>query len=143
MCRRYCYEPLWMIEGYEEAVKSPEKWDCHHRVETIMNCGRKELIAKGCYYHRPAHELIFLPHDEHVKLHNSGRHLSEKTKEKMREAKLGKRLSEETKEKIRQAGLREKNPVYGTKWWNDGEKCVRSRECPEEGWKRGRLRTGA
>ena len=165
-CQRYCYEPLELIENFYMAVSSPEPWDCHHRVETIMNCGQKELKAQGCYYHRPAHELIFLPHSEHMKLHNLGRHLSKKIKEKLREAKLGnkiwlgKRHSEETKEKIRQTHLgkrhseesKEKmrkakagknNSVYGAHWWNDGKSEILRTECPGEGWRRGRLRTGA
>lgn len=163
-CRRYCYEPLSMIEGYEEAVSSSERWDCHHRVETIMNCGRKELKAKGCYWHRPAHDLIFLPHEEHTRIHSLRRYLSDSAKEKLRRVSIGRRLSDTTKEKLREASLGNKNwlgknhsekakeklrqanigknnPAYGTHWWNNGEKCVRTRKCPGVGWRRGRLRT--
>jgi hypothetical protein len=125
-----------MIEGYKEAVESPEKWDCHHRVESIMNCEGKELIAQGCYYDRPARELVFLPHSEHARLHGLGRRHSKETKEKMRQALSGK--------KNPMYGRRKENShMYGMHWWNNGEKCVRSRECPGADWKRGRLRTGA
>ncbi len=148
-CRRYCYEPLELIENFYMAVSSPERWDCHHRVETIMNCSRKDLVAKDCYWNRPAHELVFLPHEEHIRLHRMGqssgmlglRH-SEETKKKMREAKLGTRLSEETKKKMREANLGEKHPAYGKKWWNDGIKTAISRECPGPGFVKGMLPKG-
>ena len=154
-CQRYCYEPLELIENFYMAVSSPERWDCHHRVETIMNCGSKELIAQGCYYDRPAHELVFLPHSEHTKLHRLGnktwlgRHHSEETKEKCRRANLGnkiclgRRLSEETKEKLRRANSGTNSPIYGMHWWNNGEISAMRKECPGAGWRRGRLRTGA
>lgn len=111
--RRYCYE-IERIENYEEAVNDKDhKWDCHHRVETIMNCGHKELKEVGAYYDRPAHDLIFLRSEEHLRLHKSGnknflgKKHSEETKRKMSEAMkgerspwLGKHLSEETRRKM-------------------------------------------
>ena len=117
-CQKYCYEPLELIENFYMAVSSSEPWDCHHRVETIMNCGQKELKAQGCFYHRPAHDLIFLPRSEHRRIHKLGnktwlgRSHSKETKEKMRKSKagennpfFGKHHSEEAKEKNRRANL--------------------------------------
>ena len=53
------------------------------------------------------------------------------TKEAMARPEVRAKLdSPETKRKI-SAGTK------GTKWWNNGIKCVRARECPE-GFKRGR-----
>lgn len=107
--RKYCYEPE-KIENYSNAVADKnETWDCHHRLETIMNCGRKELKTQGCYYDRPAHELIFLSHGEHRRLHNRGNNYSlgkkrsEETKKKMSEAKMGLKFSEEHKRKLSEA----------------------------------------
>ena len=47
----------------------------HHRLE-IQGENRlsvKELKEQKLYYHRPASELIFLPEQEHSKLHNPGK----------------------------------------------------------------------
>ena len=99
-----------MIENYDKAVADKEHiWHCHHRLETIMNCGSKELIAVGAYYDRPAHDLIFLPEVEHRRLHSNGNKYSlgkkhsDNTKRKMSEAKKGMKMSEEIRVKISRA----------------------------------------
>lgn len=111
--RQYCYQDISLIENYDKAVADKENmWDCHHRVGTIMNCNNKQLKEVGAYYDRPAHDLIFLRHDEHLSLHKNGnkvwvgRHHSEETRRKLSEAKkgnknhLGKHHSEESKRKM-------------------------------------------
>ena len=66
---------------------------------------------------------------------NKGKHYSDEAKKKMSEAhkgiqageknpNYGKRMSEETKKKISEA-------KKGMRWFNNGEKCVRAKECPE------------
>lgn len=71
----FCSEDISNIENYEEAVNSPEKWHCHHRLELDQNGHRlntrDELKAKGLYFHRPASELIFLRGTDHHRLHMS------------------------------------------------------------------------
>lgn len=69
---------------------------------------------------------------------NYGKHLSEETKNKLSEALSGRKFSEEHKKKI---GKTKKGNTYvrGSQWYNNGEKCVRARECPE-GFVPGRLR---
>lgn len=105
--RKYCYQDISLIENYDKAIADTKHvWDCHHRVETIMNCGAKELIAQGCYYDRPAHDLIFLPPEEHMRLHKKGnkyrlgRKHSEEAKMKMSETRKGRKVSEERKMRI-------------------------------------------
>lgn len=129
--KKYCYQDISLIENYERAVADTEHvWDCHHRVETIMNCGAKELQAQGCYYDRPAHDLIFLPREEHASLHMKGKkyalgcHRSDETKKKMSEAMkgnkntLGMKHSDEAKKKISEA--------------KKGNKCCLGRKISEE-----------
>ena len=62
-----------------------------------------------------------------------GRTFSEESRRKMSEAKRGKNLSEEHRLKMSKSWK-------GMLWWNNGILSIRSRECPGEGWTRGRLR---
>lgn len=108
--RQYCknYE---QIENYQEAVSSPEVWDCHHKNEIDMNLSKKELIDIDLYYNRPPEELIFLKHTEHAYLHNKGKTTSLETRHKMSIARKGYRLSEESKQKI---SIARKGKVFHT-----------------------------
>lgn len=54
-----------------------------------------------------------IPHNEHVRLHNVGKILSDETRKKMSEVNKGKTLSEETKIKLSEAKKGENNPNYG------------------------------
>lgn len=79
-----------------------------------------------------------------------GKRHSADTRKKMSMSRIGKHPSEETRKKLSLSRSGERNPmfgkrgekshVFGRKWWNNGFKCVRSRECPGEGWVRGRLK---
>ena len=62
-----------------------------------------------------------------------GKHLSEETCKKMSEAKKGKHLPTEHRKKLSEA-------LKGKHWWNNSIEMKMSRECPGEGWKRGRLK---
>ena len=60
------------------------------------------------YYNRPYYELIFLTPEEHLRMHNTGKHLSDETKKKISEANkghtfYGKHQSDEAKRKISEA----------------------------------------
>ena len=76
-----------------------------------------------------------------------GKHLSEEAKQKLRASRLGKKLSAETKAKIgaksTAANLRISKQISarfaGLVYWNNGIINKRSRECPGQGWIRGRL----
>lgn len=93
--RKYCYENIENIENYDKAVADTEHiWHCHHKVETIMNCGRKELKAKGCYYHRPAHDLIFLTRVEHTSLHSKSKRMPLAARKRISSRLKGREISE-------------------------------------------------
>ena len=69
-----------------------------------------------------------------------GKHHSEETRRKISESckgkpgwLKGKHQSEDTCQKISEASK-------GMHWWNNGISSTHSRECPGEGWTRGRLR---
>ena len=128
--KQYCKEPE-KIENYEKAKKDNFKgWECHHRLEThnsdgerrLVDITKKELIALGMYYNRPASELIFLTIREHNAF-KKGKPRSEETRRKLREANEGKKLSEETREKLSEARK-------GLHWFNNGKISKRAKECP-------------
>jgi hypothetical protein len=64
---------------------------------------------------------------------NVGRKLNEETKNKIRLKHLGKKMPESFSEK--QSISRK-----GCHWWNDGQFEKYHRECPGEGWVRGRIK---
>ena len=69
-----------------------------------------------------------------------GKHFSEEHKKKLSEAMKGQKHSEETKKKMSESGKGKKmseeskkkmsEAKKGMHWFNNGEKCVRARECP-------------
>lgn len=87
--KQYCCEEPTLIENYEKAIAdTTQMWECHHRLEYVDGkiTARKELIAKGLYYKRPASELIFLS----PKAHGEIPHATEESIRKMSEALKGK-----------------------------------------------------
>lgn len=119
---KYCCDKISEIENYEQALSSDEIFDCHHRLEThtsdgerrLINLTKKELIALGMYYNRPASELILLPHSKHTILHNPrlgtgqgpklpkyGKLDSKELREHLSSIKKGKHLSKEQVEKMK------------------------------------------
>ena len=109
LAHRYCYE-VENIENYEQAMADPlEIWDCHHRYEIYngRTISRSTLKNRGLLYNRPASELIFLRHEDHISLHNKGekhpmygKHHSNEIKDKISESLKGKYKGE-------------KHPMYG------------------------------
>ena len=67
--KRYCSEDISLIENYQEAVRSKDRWDCHHKDEIDLNANREQLIKLGKYYKVPAERLIFLSVKDHISLH--------------------------------------------------------------------------
>ena len=152
----YCCEPLELVENYQQAEAEKFKgWCIHHRLEIKPDGTRvsvQELKDKNLYFHRPASELVFMKVCEHMTLHRTGKHHSTETRQKMSEARKGyhhsaearKKMSEARKGKTLSAEHRQKmsKTWKGMLWWNDGVSCKRSKECPGEGWTRGRLSFG-
>ena len=158
----YCKE-YENIENYQKALADNFKgWNCHHRLETHNSDGERRLVdisadelkALDMYYNRPSSELIFLTVKEHS-VFRKGKHLSEETRKKLREANKGKHLSEETRKKLSEAQkchyvseetkkkiseARKVKPgnANGTRWFNNGKINIRAKECPE-GFIPGRL----
>lgn len=88
------------VENYGSAVLARFKgWHLHHRAELnpdgTQNKTREQMIMENTYYYRPAGELVFLPTEEHLRMHARAMHLSgrvapsrEETRQKQSEAKL-------------------------------------------------------
>ena len=83
---KYCID-YKNIENYDTAIKSPLRYDLHHRLEISENKSRKDLKKENLYYGRPPEELIFLEHGEHMRLHKAN--LSDETRQKLSEALKG------------------------------------------------------
>ena len=165
--KSYCSESLELVENYQQAkADNFAGWCIHHRLEIQPDgtrMSRQELKDKDLYYGRPASELIFMRRPEHKRLHwigNKlffGKHHSEESRKKLSESLKGRTFSEEHRQKIAEAHKGKNNPFFGKHhseesrkkmsktrkemlWWNNGISSKRSRECPGEGWTRGRLR---
>lgn len=104
--RKYCCEDISLIENYQEAINSNETWDCHHKLETELNLSVQELINTNRYYGVKAKDLIFMPHREHVSLHNKG------------VSRTGYKFSEETKARLKGRTSNSK----GYKWTDEQRK---------------------
>ena len=116
--KKFCKEDISLIENYDKAITDDtQTWDCHHRRETVLS--RKDLIEIGEYYNRPACELIFLTHSEHLRLHMTGNNYS-----------LGIKRTEETKKKMIEANKNKHNNL-GYHWYNNGKINILCEECPE------------
>ena len=122
--KKYCCEDISLIENYDKAMNSEDRYDCHHKLEIELNKSVKELKELNLYYNRPASELLFLSHNEHISLHRKDTLMSEDAKRRMSEAKKGKpshkkgiKLSKEIKQKMSNSMkgkyLGEKHPMYG------------------------------
>lgn len=116
--KSYCCEPIENIDGYAEAVASPEKYELHHLKED-EGYTKQQLIDMGQYYNQPASLLVFMPMLEHRKHHNKnnpmkGRKQSEETKKKISAANSGRKRSVEYKKMLSERYSGKNNPMYGT-----------------------------
>ena len=102
--KKFCCEDISLIENYNEAVKSKEMYDIHHRLGTELSKSRQELKDLNLYLNRPANELIFLTRKEHVILHMTSERIN-KLKETLKNPNIRKQRSDRMKGK--------NNPFYG------------------------------
>ena len=102
--KKFCCEDISLIENYNEAVKSKEMYDIHHRLGTELSKSRQELKDLNLYLNRPANELIFLTRKEHVILHMTSERIN-KLKETLKNPNIRKHRSDRMKGK--------NNPFYG------------------------------
>lgn len=104
--KRYCCEDISKIENYDKAMAdTTQTWECHHRMElietgAIVDSTQQDLKDWGIYYNRPADELIFLTHKEHLSLHHRSKPRLEEIKRKISETLKGKPHSEEMRRKL-------------------------------------------
>lgn len=87
--KRYCNGDITQIENYEKAINDTQTWDCHHRKETDEGLSTKQLDELGLLFDRPASELIFLTHEEHMSLHHKDKYVSGETRKKLSESLKG------------------------------------------------------
>lgn len=111
---KYCTD-YTKIKNYDEAIKSPLRYDLHHRLEISEMQSSSDLKFLHLYFHRPPEELIFLEHREHVRLHMKGvnhrgdknpmfgKHRSAETRQKISDAKKGRTNSDEARKKMSDA----------------------------------------
>ena len=123
-----------MMETYEP-IENDNLYHAHHKNEIRSDNHLEnlewELISEHLSKHHKG-KVLSEEAKRKVSEARKGRLLSEETKKKMSEARLGVKKSEETKRKMREAGK-------GRLFWNDGTRNIRSKECPGDGWVRGRL----
>lgn len=97
--RKYCANPIEMIEGYERAMNEPGMFEVHHKLEE-QGYSKHELIDKDLYYNRPAEELVFLTRLEHSRLHMKNIQISEDHRRNISKSRKGIQFSEETRKKL-------------------------------------------
>ena len=69
VARKYCCEDISLIENWNKALNDTEEvWSIHHKLGEVLS--KAELIERGLYYNRPAHDLVFLNRLGHFLRHN-------------------------------------------------------------------------
>ena len=148
-----------VMETYDP-IENQHLYHAHHNNE-IRDDNRLEnleweLIGEHLREHKKG-KVFSEEHRKKLSESHKGQVVSEETRRKMREAHKGKMKSEETRRRMsegrkgkckgkvlseetkRKIGEGSKGRCQGTLWWNNGTKTIRSKECPGEGWMRGRI----
>ena len=133
-------------------IKHGEHQFLHHKGRCLSEEHKKKLSeAKKGKYAGEKNPMYGKKHSEEVRNKISrahkGKKMSTETRKRMSESRKGHLVSEETRKKMSEARqnisaeTRRKigEAKKGMRWFNNGEKCVRAKECPE-GYYPGRLR---
>ena len=130
-----------VLETYNP-IEDSHLYHAHH-VDEVRDDNRLEnleweLKAEHLSKHHKG-KVLSEEHKRKVIEANSGKVVSEETKQKISEAQKGRVFSEESKRKMSETKMGKPNQnVAGKFWWNNGTRNIRSKECPGEGWVRGR-----
>ena len=118
--KKYCCQDPTLIENYHDAINDKtQTWHIHHRLENL-GFSQKDLKYLQLYYSVPANELIFMSPAEHCSMHNTGRKVTDDTKEKIKKAnKLAWTLDKRKEHGDLFRG--EKSSHYGKPAWNSGK----------------------
>lgn len=133
---KYCCDDISLIENYYKAINdTTQTWECHHRLETILNVGTQYLIENNLYWKRPANELILLTNHEHNSIHKRclGKHHSEETKRKISEGNKGKTAWNKGKHNSEETKYKQSKANKGQIPWNKGIKTGKHRVYDENG----------
>ena len=122
-------------------IDNPHLYHAHHKNEIKSDNHLENLKWKLIPDHIREHQWNA---SEETRKRRSeaqkGRVVSEETRRKISKHHKGKVVSEEHKKKMSEAKMGKPNQaLVGKGWWNNGVKTIRSKECPGEGWVRGRL----
>lgn len=74
--KKYCSGSISEIEGYDEAINSPERYVCHHRMEIQpdgVRLSKEWMIEHGIYYGVDPCMLVFMKESDHISMHHTGR----------------------------------------------------------------------
>lgn len=132
--KKHTKETKMKMPEAHKGQPSPKGMLGKHMSKESIEKANKTKRERGTNKHKP--ETI-------EKLRISHRNISDETRHKMRES-AKKRIryptSEETKRKLSDLRKGENNPAYGRHWWNNGIEQKYQKECPGEGWVKGRIR---
>ena len=124
-----------MMETYNP-VENDHLYHAHHENQVRNDNRLENLKWELIPDHNREHKKGVKKSEEHKRKigeARKGRFHSEETKRKMSEARLGVEKSEETRKRMSES-------KKGELLWNDGTRNIRSKECPGEGWVRGRCK---
>jgi hypothetical protein len=119
-----------------QQVSQRRWWNDGMRDKHIIECPGEGWVLGRLYRRKLSENEI-----ENLRRINTGKYVSEETRQKQSISRKGKKLTDEHKKKISQAskklGLIPPSSV-GKKWWNDGVSQKLCFDCPGDGWVRGR-----